>query len=56
MDVDEAARFRARAIHCRELASDARDEQARRTLVEMAKDLDDEADQIEAEERGPGPR
>ena len=49
--MDEAARhFRARAVHCRELARDARDAQIRRTLTDMAKELDEEATRIDAEE------
>ena len=54
--MDEAARFRARAIQCRELARDARDEQARFTLNEMAKDLEDEAKRIDAENLRGKPR
>jgi hypothetical protein len=54
--VDEAGRFRARAIHCRELATNARDEQARQALTEMADDLEDEADKIDDEEATARPK
>jgi hypothetical protein len=47
---EDAERFRSRARHCRELAETARDEAARGQLVELAHDLEDEADKIEAEE------
>ena len=47
--VDEAAKFRARAGQCRDLARDAKDPQSRRTLGEMATELDEEAEKIEAE-------
>ncbi len=46
----KATRFRERAVHCRELAKGARDEEARRTLNDIAKELDDEADRIDVEE------
>ena len=48
---EESERFRIRAKECRELADKARDPVARRTLVEIADDLEVEADMIEAEER-----
>jgi len=51
VSVDDAARFRARASQCRLLAKDARDEESRRTLDDMARDLDDEAAKIDLEER-----
>jgi hypothetical protein len=54
--VDEAGRFRARAIHCRELATNARDEQARQALTEMADDLEDEAGKIDDEEATARPK
>ena len=47
---EEADRFRARAKQCRELARNARDPASRRELTNMAKELDEEADKIEAEE------
>lgn len=47
---DEAERFRKRANDCRRLAGDARDEGARRTLSEMAVELDAEADRVDQEE------
>jgi len=47
--VDDATRFRARARQCRDLAKDARDEESRQTLSEMAEELDAEAARIAAE-------
>jgi len=46
---EEPARFRNSARNCRELAAQARDEEARRDLLEVAFELEREADQIEAE-------
>lgn len=46
---DEAAKFRDRARQCRELAAHANDEFQRRTLTEMADDLEAEAERIDAE-------
>lgn len=46
---EDASRFRERARQCRALAKDARDEEARRTLKEMAEELDEEAERIDAE-------
>lgn len=48
--LDDSARFRERAKQCRELASRARDEFSRGQLSQMATELDEEADKIEAEE------
>lgn len=50
----EAERFRARAVQCRHLADDARDEKSRRVLSGMAKELEDEAVRIDAEDGEPG--
>ena len=47
---EDATRFRGRAHQCRELARDTRDEEARRTLTQMADELEAEADNIDAEE------
>ena len=47
---DDSNRFRARAIQCRTLADAAHYEESRRSLSEMAKELDEEADKIDAEE------
>ena len=47
---EEASRFRDRAIQCRMLADAARDAGSRLELSEMAQELDEEADRIEAEE------
>lgn len=44
----ESDQFRERATQCRLLASNARDEYSRRTLSDMAADLDSEADSIDA--------
>jgi hypothetical protein len=46
----ESDRFRKRATQCRALAEDARDEDSRHTLIDMAVDLDSEADNIDAED------
>ena len=42
-------RFRMRAQQCRELSKVARDEQSRRTLAQMADELEQEAAKIDAE-------
>ena len=47
---EDASRFRGRANQCRELSSAAFDMDARRTLNEMADDLEAEADRLDAEE------
>jgi hypothetical protein len=49
---EESDRFRLRAKQCRELAALARDDYSRNTLRQMAVELDEEADRIEAEEGG----
>ena len=49
MSVD-SERFRMRARQCRELAHAACDAHSRDTLAEMARELDEEADAIEADE------
>jgi len=49
---DDAARFRRRAEQCRDLAERARDEYSRSTLSQMAAELDDAADKIDAEQGG----
>jgi hypothetical protein len=51
---EESERFRLRAKQCRELAALARDDYSRKTLTQMAVELDEEADTIEAEEGGEG--
>ena len=45
---DDADRFRSRAKQCRQLAEDAHDAESRQTLIDMADDLDAEADAIDA--------
>jgi plasmid stability protein len=46
---DDADHFRSRAKECRRLAENARSPEDRRMLVEMAKDLEDEAERIAKE-------
>jgi|1185.fasta_scaffold1921470_1 hypothetical protein len=46
----EAQRLRRRASQCRELAKIARDGHSRKTLAQLAEELDEEADKIDAEE------
>jgi len=50
--VEVADRFRRRAQQCRELAERARDDYSRRTLTDMAAELEAEADKVDAEEGG----
>ena len=47
---ENAERFRMRAKQCRELAKVARDEPSRRTLTQMANELEAEADELEKAE------
>jgi hypothetical protein len=47
---ESVERFRLRAKQCRELVKVARDPWSRDTLAQMALELDEEADRIEAEE------
>lgn len=47
---EDAARFRNRARQCRTLAADARTNEDRQTLSDMAEELDAEANLIDAEE------
>jgi len=44
---EDAERFRMRAKQCRELAKNARDEHSRKTLNQMADELEAEADKME---------
>jgi hypothetical protein len=53
---DDEARFRARAQECRDVAGQARDDDARRLLLEVAEELEHEADKIAGEESGARPR
>ena len=46
---DVAEQFRKRAQQCRDLAAAARDEHSRNTLTEIAVELDEEANKIDAE-------
>jgi hypothetical protein len=48
---EEAARFRYQARQCRDLAIHAREEEDRLQLIQLARDMVDEADKIEAEQR-----
>jgi hypothetical protein len=47
---DDSDRFRERATLCRHLAQAARDDVSRQTLIDMAADLEAEADVLDAEE------
>ena len=47
---EESNRFRMRARQCRELSKVARDKHSRETLTQMAAELDQEANEIEAVE------
>jgi hypothetical protein len=49
---EDSDRFRQRARECRRLAEKARDADAVAQLSQMARELDEEADGIDAEERG----
>ena len=49
---EDSDRFRMRARKCRELAEEAQDDYSRRTLTQMAIELDEEADQIDWEQSG----
>ena len=50
--LDEARRFRQRSCDCRQLAASARDARDRRILIDLAEELDAEADRIDDEESG----
>ena len=45
----DAARFRQRARECRKIAEEAKSPAWRESLLSLAKDLEDEADKIDAE-------
>jgi hypothetical protein len=47
----EAEAFRSRATQCRDVANGTKDIEAQRELRALAKNLDNEADEIEGEER-----
>ena len=47
---DDAARFRKHAFECRRLANDTKDGESRQILIEIAEDLEAEADKTEADE------
>ena len=49
MDEATAARFRTRARECREMAAEVREPDWIKLLLELAQDLEDEADNIDAE-------
>lgn len=53
---EDSDRFRNRAQECRRLSGDVRDEETRAQLAQMAKELDEEADIIDAEQAGTEPR
>lgn len=44
-----AARFRRRAAECRQMADEVREPDWIKLLLELAQDLEDEADRIDAE-------
>ena len=46
---DDAARFRSRARECRRIANEAKSAIWRESLLSIAKDLENEADKIDAE-------
>jgi hypothetical protein len=46
---DTAQRFRKRARECRRMAEEVREPDWLNTLLKLAKELEDEADKIEAE-------
>jgi hypothetical protein len=49
---NDAARFRKHAFECRRLANDTLDGESRQMLIEIAEDLEAEADKIDWEEHG----
>ena len=51
MDHDTAARFRRRAAECRQMAEEVREPDWIQTLLDLAQDLEEEADKIDAERR-----
>ena len=50
MGDDIATRFRERARECRKIADEAKTADWRESLLTMAKDLEDEADNMDAED------
>jgi hypothetical protein len=50
----QADAFRNRANHCRDVANGTKDEEARRELRALARDLDEEAGKIDSEETDGG--
>ena len=50
MGDDTAARFRKRARECRKIAAEAKTDYWRQSLLTLARDLEDEADKIDAED------
>ena len=46
MTMSDASRFRDRARYCRQLAANEGDEDGRRILIELADDLEAEADRM----------
>lgn len=47
---DDANRFRERARECRNIASESKSQNWRESLLALAKDLEDEADDLDREE------
>ena len=50
MPNDDAKRFRQRALECRKIADEAGNAEWRSWLLDLAKDLEDEAERSEAED------
>ena len=49
MEEPSAARFRRRAAECRQMAEEVREPDWRRLLLDLAQDLEDEADKMDSE-------
>ena len=47
---ETSARFRTRARECRQMAEEVRELDWRKTLLELAQDLEEEADKIDDED------
>ena len=47
----DAEAFRKRAQHCRDVAGSTKDARAQRELCDLARELDAEADKIDAEDQ-----
>ena len=49
VEEDTASRFRRRARECRQMAAEVKEPDWLRTLLDLAQDLEDEADKIDTE-------